>query len=261
MKYYRALTGSTGSIGRNLKSDCILTREMLSNEDSINAAILKFRPTSLLHLAAPTKTHDNVTRDTFRTGILELTGQLFKSFAGSGGTLFIYASTSHVYGYVESTKLLSEADAPNPSSDYAKWKLESEYLLQELNTDFNIQVVVLRIFSVFGKGMAEHFLAGRLEKENRFGKFSHIRNSLDIRDFSSPTEIANHIEMIEKHSHGLHNFEVVNLCSSVSSSIKEKVLEVYPKFPDSHFILDNSSLPFLVGDNSKLSSIYGGKES
>ncbi len=62
---------------------------------------------------------------------------------------FVYASSSSVYGQAESYPT-SESALPRPYSPYGVTKLAGEHLCQLYNSNFGVETVSLRFFSVFG---------------------------------------------------------------------------------------------------------------
>ncbi len=82
---------------------------------------------------------------------------------------FIYASSSSVYGVAEKLPM-AEDDLPRPVSPYGVSKLAAEHLCNLYHHNFNIPVVSLRYFTVYGPGqrpdMAFHrFIRAILDDE------------------------------------------------------------------------------------------------
>lgn len=61
---------------------------------------------------------------------------------------FIYVSTSSVYG--EKVGKVSESDVPTPLSPYGVSKLSGEYLAKVYQTSYDLPLVILRYFTVYG---------------------------------------------------------------------------------------------------------------
>lgn len=81
---------------------------------------------------------------------------------------FIYISTSSVYG--EKVGKVTEESIPNPLSPYGVSKLTAEHLCRVYQTSYNIPIVILRYFTVYGprqrSDMAFHrFIKGILNDE------------------------------------------------------------------------------------------------
>jgi UDP-glucose 4-epimerase len=168
---------------------------------------------------------------------------LFKAFEASGGSRFIFASTGHVYGNSDSKKV--DVNSPtNPISDYAKQKLETEKSLLEYARQSSVDLVIIRIFSIFGPGMSKHYLASRVYNSISTEKYTMVKNSNDIRDFITPTnlveDIKNVVAMNQCHS-------ILNICSGSEVTIRDKILSLEPRWPIELFEDSNSVLPYLVG--------------
>lgn len=74
---------------------------------------------------------------------------LAKAAADQGVRRFIYASSSSVYG-VKSEKDVKEDAAPDPLTDYSKYKLACEKYLLELGENYEMERVILRPATVCG---------------------------------------------------------------------------------------------------------------
>jgi UDP-glucuronate 4-epimerase len=64
--------------------------------------------------------------------------------------LFIYASSSSVYGEVSSKKSISSKPQVNPISVYSASKLSMELISKVYNFQYNINLIGVRFFSVYG---------------------------------------------------------------------------------------------------------------
>lgn len=79
---------------------------------------------------------------------ISATQRLLEAAKNKKLTKFIYASTSSVYG--EKSGKVSEDTCPNPLSPYGITKLTGEYLCHVYQKSFNIPVIVVRFFTVYG---------------------------------------------------------------------------------------------------------------
>jgi UDP-glucose 4-epimerase len=62
---------------------------------------------------------------------------------------FVYASSSSIYGNVENIPISEEA-TPKPYSPYGVTKLTAEKLCRVYYENFNLPIVILRYFTVYG---------------------------------------------------------------------------------------------------------------
>ena len=180
---------------------------------------------------------------------------LLRFFAAKGGKRFVFASTGHVYGHTLEGRRSTENDMLNPLSLYAEQKTSAEARLIYEAENSGVELIVLRIFSIFGKGMKNHFLAGRIESAVTNLEFStKILNSDDVRDFSSPQDIAKLVQMSA--TIPISNSLIVNLCSGRGMTVKEVVNSNFPNIEDNCFMSGNSDTPRLVGDPSLQNTVF-----
>lgn len=104
---------------------------------------------------------------------------------------FIYASSSSVYG-IKNEKNVHEKLSLEPLTDYSKYKVECEKILQEY-TDSNFQTVIIRPATVCGYSRRQRLdvvvniltnLAFNLRKIKIFGG-SQLRPNINIHDMSN----------------------------------------------------------------------------
>jgi len=122
----------------------------LSDRETLEAAFLKHRFTTVLHFAAaiiapesvalPLKYYGNNTRNTL--GLLEVC-------AGHDVQRLIFSSTAAVYGLPEGG-VASEESTLAPINPYGTSKLMSEWMLRDVSAAHGLQYVALRYFNVAG---------------------------------------------------------------------------------------------------------------
>jgi nucleoside-diphosphate-sugar epimerase len=171
----------------------------------------------------------------------------------SNGT-FYYVSTSHVYA--PSLELLSENSLIGPVNLYAEQKREAEIALESIFTNQIERLCIIRVFSVLDWDTAVFTLGGAIRKLASQDPNFTLRNAADIRDFLTPKTIANALfKMAETNMLA----GVVNLCSGVGISVgeaaKKMLLESGIEPDENKITWEKSASPFVVGDNSLLSSL------
>jgi UDP-glucuronate 4-epimerase len=77
------------------------------------------------------------------------TQQLLEAASASPGNRLVYASSSSIYGEAERFPT-PESITPRPFSPYGVTKLSAEHLCQAYHRNFDVDVVTLRYFSVYG---------------------------------------------------------------------------------------------------------------
>lgn len=248
-------TGMTGSIGKNLKGVKPLRLKLPCEVEAIEETLEGLGCSSLIHLAAMTDIPRVEKQVALSNSInVEAPIALLQAFINSGGKQFIFASTGHVYGPQQVGHFSVESDMVNPQSLYSDQKLRAENALIEMANRNDVDLVILRIFSVFGPSMANHYLAGMVSKQNTGSTiFPMISYSEDIRDFSSPSWVARKVEEFCR----LESSGVVtcNIASSAPMSIKERVLQARPEWPQECFDGRQSNMSWLVGSNRLLKAL------
>jgi UDP-glucose 4-epimerase len=241
-------TGSSGGIGKHILIESEIDFRNFHTRKSLSGLEVQSSGSTLIHLAAMTSI-EQVQEDpdeSFKVNVSS-TIDLFRAFATNRGKRFVFASTGHVYGKTPEDHLSKESDPLNPLSLYAEQKILAERGLIQEAKNSGVELVVLRIFSVFGLGMKSHFLAGRIERAvKNLEAIPKIYNSDDVRDFSLPQDIAS----LVKKSTAIPLCEslIINLCSGRSLTVRDIVRTNFPQIKDDSFVGGNSQTPRLVGD-------------
>jgi UDP-glucose 4-epimerase len=165
------VTGASGSIGRALRTGVLGSPHRViysarqpgpgfvdldvTDESRLDDVISTYTPDVIVHLAAmigPSCEADPL-------GAQALNVEATKLLAASArrGTVarIVFASTAAVYGDSFHAPV-PESGRLDPRSHYARTKLEAERLLREATrTGTGLQVVILRIFNVWGPGFPE----------------------------------------------------------------------------------------------------------
>jgi len=250
------LTGSTGTIGKKIIFDIGLDFRLPPSTNQLESTKNLFSNSTLIHLAGISNTRD-VEINPVQSYLVNVqsTVALFNAFAENHGKRFIFASTGHIYGGTATGSQSAETDALNPRSEYARQKMETELLLTEKAEKYDTELLILRIFSVFGPGMRKNYLAGMIEKSIlETGQFPLIKNADDIRDFSTPEQVASYINrsiLLDT-----EKITTLNICTGMACSVREKVIDAYPSMPLSKFSRGTSDLPYLVGNPTRMNVLF-----
>ena len=200
--------GADGFVGRNtvkeLRKDASLevitasrkhTEDLvidLSDRSSIEAAIMSVEPDVIVNCAGVVANDENA----FKNG--EFCRNLFEAIIARGALYpkVIITGSAAEYGVVESPGPVDEDTPLNATSDYGKSKIEEVAIAQKYAEEYNINLVVARIFNPIGPGMGDKFLLTSLLKQidgYRDGNTSNIsvsrldskRDYIDVRDLAS----------------------------------------------------------------------------
>ena len=250
-------TGRNGSIGKLLPDSLPIFSRAESTQSETFVELESLNSKVLIHLAGISNPNE-IIEDEARAIEVNLNWplRLMDQFVAAGGETFVFVSTSHVYGAKPNGVVCKELSGVNPVSRYGALKAEAELALSSNAKRHNINFTSIRLFSVFGAGMAGHYLASRVQRVlEGVEEPSMVQNSEDIRDFSSPVQIAMKIEDIARMCDRGILPEVVNLGSGSGISVREKILKEAPFWPEAFFDGQMSQVPYLVADVSCLKSI------
>ena len=121
---------------------------------------------------------------------------------------FVYASSSSVYGNVESLPMREDATIPRPYSPYGVTKLAAEHLVGLYHRNYRLPATALRFFTVYGPrqrpDMAFHkFILAGLKGE----PITVFGNGQQTRDFTYVGDLVDGLRKAENRTKG----EVFNL--------------------------------------------------
>ena len=124
----------------------------------------------------------------------------------------IYASSSSVYG--DTQKLPTpELEKTKPRNVYAKTKIENEILAKKYKKKYNINIIGLRFFTVYGEwGRPDMFLFKLLKSYRKNEKFYLNNFGNHNRDFTYIGDIKIILkELIKKN---FFEYDILNICGS-----------------------------------------------
>ena len=247
-------TGLTGTIGRHLSKKVLPVNIDLSSEHERFDSLHFDKYSNLIHLAGvvgPSEVEKNL--DYSRSVNIDGTGFLAREFLQKSGGIFYFVSTSHVYA--QSQNLISETSPISPGNIYAEQKLEAELMLQGIFSTDPQRLRIIRVFSVLDWDVAPYTLGGAIRKMTDSDFV--LSNASDVRDFLTPKTIAGAIYEIALSG---AQFDIVNLCSgsgiSVGDAAKKMLHGSGFEVDESRFSWRQSLNPFVVGDNSRLASLF-----
>jgi len=187
------ITGATGFIGRNLveKLGCIgyqfngiSKRGGMINDILIDAVDCTDQEAlkcycgdklfnGIIHLAAsvPSSFYDETARQSLVQNV-KMTMNLLEAFRKQNGGVFVYASSTSIYGYPEKLPVIEETP-PHPDGFYPLGKFFGELLCQQYQKEHNLCIAILRISAPYGS---------RMRRETVIDKF--IRKALLSEDIT-----------------------------------------------------------------------------
>ena len=170
----------------------------------------------------------------------------------------IYASSAAVYGDNHSEKI-KETNCTEPISKYGKNKLEAEQLCREYSEKYNLDIKVIRFFSVYGEGLRKQVLWSFSEKlkQKNGNTVSCYGTGEESRDFIHISDVIDFINIVISQNKG---FDIFNCGTGQACKIEKTLLELVKCYnKDIELCFDNiihKGNPFsLVADIEKAKKI------
>jgi GDP-4-dehydro-6-deoxy-D-mannose reductase len=132
---------------------------------------------------------------------------------------FIFVSTSHIYGIPKKLPI-SETHDRSPLSIYAYSKLNGEILCESYSKNFNLDITIARIFSVYGPNSPKHHVITKIINHFTKNKKLQLGNIYPKRDFIYVQDLITAIDILIKKGNG---FNIYNIGRGESNSIKDIV--------------------------------------
>jgi len=236
------ITGSSGFIGKNLIDNLLSEYKIIGlskngKSSKINHITKNINEITskdfknifcVIHLAAITdpKICEDFPNQCITTNVLGT--QKILEASRKNKCKVIYASTSHVYGIPKKIPI-SETASTSPTSIYAGSKLAGEILCESYHKQFNMDISIVRIFSVYGPKSNNHCVLPSIVKQMKNSNVIKLGNVNSRRDFIFISDIIDAFKIILKNTDG---FNIYNVGTEKSYSIKEickKIEKLYGK--------------------------------
>ena len=131
----------------------------------------------------------------------------------------IFVSSSHVYGIPKKLPI-SEIDELKPVSTYAYSKLNGEILCESYSKNYDLDISVARIFSVYGPASPSHHVITKIINHLLNKKKLQLGNLFPKRDFIYIQDVVSAIEILIEKTKG---FNIYNIGTGSSNSINDIV--------------------------------------
>lgn len=210
----------------------------------VQGTLEEFRPNVVIHLAGlKSPEHSNREPKLYLENNLESLKNVYEASLEVGVSLFINASSSSIYGDINSDSIV-ESQIGEPISAYGKSKKLGEKFLLE-NYDSRLQVVSLRLFNVIGSGHALlkdsasfHLVPATInrirghERPVIYGKSFPTPDGTSIRDYVHILDVVELFKLvIEKHFQEQHSRRkfihgVFNVGSGVGTSVLQLITKI-----------------------------------
>ena len=128
----------------------------------------------------------------------------------------IYPSSPAVHGEHKNCRIKEEASI-SPASPYGHFKYMAEYLCETYRTNYHLDIVILRLFSVYGEGLTKQLLWDACNKITSGNDIVFWGGGYETRDWIHVTDV---LSLIKKVSECDKNYpKVINAGSGVATPI------------------------------------------
>lgn len=166
----------------------------------------------------------------------------------------IYASTSHVYGIPKKIPI-SEVTKTSANSIYSGSKLAGEILCESYAKQYDMDITIARIFSVYGPGGKNHYVLSNLMMQLKDSNIIELGNINSKRDFIFISDVIDAVEIILKNMKGFNTYNIgsgkskslLEICKIIEKLTNKKIiiksnLKLKRKFDPSNIVSDSSKL-------------------
>ena len=134
--------------------------------------------------------------------------------------MFIYGSSSSVYGNSKSSK--ENSNTNNPLNFYAGSKKSNEIIATSFNEVIKAKIVGLRFFTCYGPYGRPDMAVFKFTRFIKSGKKIPFHNfGKHLRDFTYIDDVINCINLIIKNQNKLKKIQVFNIGKEKPNSLKE----------------------------------------
>lgn len=211
------ITGVSGFVGRHLYDRYSLLHTVVSymRGQDITNILNTFQPDLILHSAAEIYDTDTM----FESNVV-LTMRMLEYVQKSRAQMISFGSTSE-YGWRDT--VTNESNILQPHTAYAGSKAACTMLCQGWATEFNLDIVTLRLYSVYGAGEKPHRMFPQLWKSFMLGRTIQLVNG--VHDFVYISDVVDAVDLVVNSSNRTPG-EVVNVANGIQYT-NEQVLNMF----------------------------------
>ena len=234
--------------------------------DALNEMLLDFKPDVLFHLAGISDVGFSFKQPeiTHKINVEGTKNVIESAFKLEKKPKILMVGSAMEYGIPQFTPI-TEDHPLNPSSPYAKSKVEAEKIAKEY-CDKGMEIISTRSFNHTGPGQSPNFVSSSFAREVakiekglqkpdiKVGNLSSKRDFTDVRDI-----VKAYVDLVEKGKAG----ESYNVCSGKGVSM-QKILDVLLSITSVEVFMETdeerirpSDVPISIGDNTKLKEDTG----
>ncbi len=197
----------------------------IKNQENFLKICKKFRPKVIIHLAAqPGVRYSFINPQAYIDSNITGFTNILECMKKSNLKNLIYASSSSVYGnckkfpFKENLKL-------RPLNFYGQTKLMNERIAEVYNKNFNLNMIGLRLFTVYGPYGRPDMFIPKIIKNIKLNKSIDLyNNGRHIRDFTYVEDVSEIIfKLYEKIKNKKFKNEIFNICGGSKISLRKLI--------------------------------------
>ena len=214
------------------KNKFIFHKVDLSNKKKIQNLFKRYNITKVINLAAQAGVRYSITNPEkyLKSNIIGFHNLIHCSIKAKV-QMFIYASTSSVYGTITKTPFNESLNCNNPIQLYAATKLSNELIAHAYSHLYNFLTIGLRFFTVYGPwgrpDMALFKFVDSMKKRKKINVFNYGKH---YRDFTYIDDVIKAIISIKsnyrKKFKKNKNYEIYNIGNSKPIFLKNYIKEI-----------------------------------
>ncbi len=183
-------------------------------------------PEVVVHLAASgVRVDERATRDLME-GHARLTVDVVEAAARWGVERVVHAGSWSELAPPVDGEALTHASPIGPTSRYGVAKASATMWARQLAAERGVELVVARLFNVFGEGEAPGRLFAELIGGARSGQTPSLTSGRVVRDFVYVEDAAEALAEMAARGRGVGESDTLLVCSGVGVSVREVVEEV-----------------------------------
>ena len=231
------------TLNQKLKNNYFFKKIDISNYNSLNIAFNKFKPDSVIHVAAQSHVDRSISdpKVFIRANIigtfnlLEVSRKYLKKIKIKNKFKFLHISTDEIYGELKKNeKKFTEKNNIKPSSPYSASKASSDLLVESWNKTYNLPTIITNCSNNFGpwqfpEKLIPVIILSALDNKKIpiYGNGKNIRDWIDVRDHVRALDLVLRKGKIgERYNIGtdnqLSNITIAKKICSILDKIKNK---------------------------------------
>lgn len=198
----------------------------LRDNNSVRTLFHREKFDAIAHLAARAGVRPSIVLpELYYDANVKGTLHLLEAARLAGTERFLFASSSSVYGICKTVPFSEEFHLTQTISPYAATKVAGEFLCSTFSHLYNIRVVALRFFTVYGArqrpDLAIHQFTRRIMASEPIDQFG---NGTTRRDYTYIDDIIQGVVSALKYNGSM--FEIINLGESETVALKDLIAQI-----------------------------------